>query len=199
MSLLLGSPLSLSVSFRSLKRASWAPTRSSETRQKLSSGLPAIPYSRSPVDEYLVEDCIAIRLGLGKTHRQQFLRPTEQLRLVRSPSCSSERKLSDSSPQFLDTFPRPTTHPQHHRHPRRGEMQRLQDLTFDVFRTRKISFVDNDHVRDLEHTCLLPLNLVAGFRLQEQDDNVRQMMDRGVSLPGADGLKEYEIEPKRFE
>ena len=59
--------------------------------------------------------------------------------------------------------------------------------------------MDHDDVGDFELAGLFPLQLVAGLWLHEDDDDIGDLADGGVSLAGADGLDNDGLESEAAE
>ena len=63
---------------------------------------------------------------------------------------------------------------------------------------RSALWIDDD-VGDLEQAGLFPLQVVAGFRLQQQHEHVGQVAHRRVALAGADRLDQDQVETEGLE
>jgi len=61
-----------------------------------------------------------------------------------------------------------------------------------------VGLVDGDRVGQLDHPLLDPLQLVAGSRQGEHEEEVDHVGHGGLSLTDADGLHEDDVEPRGF-
>ena len=61
-----------------------------------------------------------------------------------------------------------------------------------------VGLVDEDQIGQFDDAALQPLQFVAGRRRQDQHEHVDHLGDRGLALPGADGLDDDRVEAGRL-
>ena len=79
-----------------------------------------------------------------------------------------------------------------------GRAELLRHIGDGLIGSGQIGFIDDDQVGNFQNTGLFPLQFVAGLRLQNENDDVRHVTNRDVSLAGSDGFDKDAIEAERF-
>ena len=74
----------------------------------------------------------------------------------------------------------------------------LGDIGDGLISSGQIGFVDDDDVGDFQNAGLLPLQFVAGLRLQNEHDDVSHLTDRDVSLPAPTVSTKMRSKPNAF-
>lgn len=75
-----------------------------------------------------------------------------------------------------------------------GEGEHGEHLGLDAIRAGEVGLVNNEDIGDLEQAGLLPLQFVAGFGLEEENEDIDESTDGGIALPRADGFDEDNLE-----
>ena len=70
------------------------------------------------------------------------------------------------------------------------------ELLHRLLGARPVALVDDDDVGDLEQTRLHRLDVVAETRRRDDDADVGHLRDVDLALPGADRLKQHDIEAR---
>jgi hypothetical protein len=64
---------------------------------------------------------------------------------------------------------------------------------FDVV---AVGLVDRDHVGEFDQTLLDALQLVAGARQHQRQEEIGHVAYRGLGLPDADGFHQHHVKPR---